>query len=56
MINKALIEMRKAFALHIAGDQHLATIIHHGVNDWNERSTKLIEQLVSTMRWSQKTV
>jgi hypothetical protein len=34
--NKALIEMRKAFALHIAGDQHLATIIHHGVNDWND--------------------
>ncbi len=34
--DKALIEMRKAFALHIAGDQHLATIIHHGVNDWND--------------------
>ena len=34
--NKALIEMRKAFALHIAGDQHLATIIRHGVNDWND--------------------
>jgi len=34
--DKALIEMRKAFALHIAGDQHLGTIIHHGVNDWND--------------------
>ncbi len=34
--NEALIEMRKAFALHIAGDQHLGTIIHHGVNDWND--------------------
>lgn len=34
--NKALIEMRKAFALHIAGDQHLGTIIHHGVNAWND--------------------
>jgi phosphodiesterase/alkaline phosphatase D-like protein len=34
--NKALMAMRKAFALHIAGDQHLATIIHHGVNDWND--------------------
>jgi hypothetical protein len=34
--NRALIEMRKAFALHIAGDQHLGTIIHHGVNDWND--------------------
>ncbi len=34
--NQALIEMRKAFAVHIAGDQHLGTIIHHGVNDWND--------------------
>ncbi len=34
--NKALIEMRKAFAFHLAGDQHLATIIRHGVNDWND--------------------
>ena len=34
--NKALIEMRKAFALHLAGDQHLGTIIHHGVNEWND--------------------
>jgi len=34
--NKALMEMRKAFALHIAGDQHLATIIHHGVNNYND--------------------
>ena len=34
--NKALLEMRKAFALHIAGDQHLATIIHHGVTHWND--------------------
>ncbi|MFH1922375.1 MAG: alkaline phosphatase D family protein, partial [Planctomycetota bacterium] len=30
--NKALAEIRKAFALHIAGDQHLATIIHHGID------------------------
>lgn len=34
--NNAIMAMRKAFALHIAGDQHLATIIHHGVNDWND--------------------
>lgn len=34
--NQALIEMRKAFALHIAGDQHLGTILHHGVNAWND--------------------
>ncbi len=34
--NQALAEMRKAFALHIAGDQHLGTVIHHGIDDWND--------------------
>ncbi len=34
--NKALAEIRKAFAPHIAGDQHLATIMHHGIDDWND--------------------
>lgn len=34
--NKALAEMRRAFAFHLAGDQHLATIIHHGIDDWND--------------------
>jgi len=33
---KALSEIRKAFAIHIAGDQHLATIFHHGIDDWND--------------------
>ena len=34
--NKALREMRKGFAFHIAGDQHLATVIHHGVDEWGD--------------------
>ncbi len=34
--NRALAIMRKAFALHICGDQHLATVIHHGIDDWND--------------------
>ena len=34
--NKALAEIRKAFAVHIAGDQHLATIMHHGIDDWED--------------------
>lgn len=34
--NRALAEMRRAFAFHIAGDQHLATIIHHGIDDFND--------------------
>ena len=34
--NKALKEIRKSYALMIAGDQHLATVIHHGVDEWND--------------------
>ena len=34
--NKALAEMRKALAFHICGDQHLGTIIHHGIDDWDD--------------------
>ena len=33
---RALSLLRKAFAFHLCGDQHLATIIHHGVDDWND--------------------
>ncbi|TWU06362.1 hypothetical protein [Stieleria varia] len=31
--NRALRSLRKAFAFHYAGDQHLATIFHHGVDE-----------------------
>ncbi len=34
--NKALAEMRRGFAVHIAGDQHLGTIFHHGIDDWED--------------------
>ena len=33
---EALREMRRCFAFHMAGDQHIATVIHHGVNDWED--------------------
>ncbi len=33
---RALREIRRFFGFHIAGDQHLATVIHHGVNDWED--------------------
>lgn len=32
----ALREIRKGFAFMLAGDQHLGTLIHHGVDDWND--------------------
>ena len=28
--------MRKGFAFHYAGDQHLPSIVHHGVETWND--------------------
>ncbi len=34
--NKAIAALRRAHAVHVAGDQHLATIFHHGVDDWND--------------------
>jgi hypothetical protein len=34
--DKALETIRKSFAFMLAGDQHLATVIHQGVNDWND--------------------
>ncbi len=34
--NKALAEMRRSFSVHIAGDQHLGTIFHHGIDDWED--------------------
>ncbi|MEM8954104.1 MAG: hypothetical protein AAGD22_08145 [Verrucomicrobiota bacterium] len=29
-------EMRRCFSFHLAGDQHLATVIHHGLNSWED--------------------
>ena len=34
--NKAIAALRKAFAFHYAGDQHLATVFHHGVDEWRD--------------------
>jgi len=33
---RALSEIRRCFGFHIAGDQHLATVIHHGINNWED--------------------
>ena len=34
--NKALREIRKSSAVMIAGDQHLASVFHQGVEEWND--------------------
>ena len=31
--NRAISALRKAYAFHFAGDQHLATIFHHGIDE-----------------------
>ncbi len=34
--NRALRLMRKGFAFHISGDQHLGSTIQYGIDDWND--------------------
>ena len=34
--SKALHELRRGFAFMIGGDQHLATIVHHGIDTWGD--------------------
>lgn len=34
--NKAIDALRKGFVFHLAGDQHLASIVHHGVDEWGD--------------------
>ncbi|MBR9998729.1 MAG: alkaline phosphatase D family protein, partial [Cyclobacteriaceae bacterium] len=34
--NRALKELRKGFAFMIAGDQHLGSVVHHGVENWED--------------------
>lgn len=34
--NRALATLRKSFAFHIAGDQHLATIFQHGIDEFRD--------------------
>lgn len=34
--NKALIEMRKARATHLCGDQHLAVVVKHGIKEFRD--------------------
>ena len=34
--NRALEEIRRAFAVHVAGDQHLPSLLQHGVDDYRD--------------------
>lgn len=39
--NKALGEMRRGFAVHICGDQHLGSTVQYGVDDWHDAAFAL---------------
>jgi hypothetical protein len=34
--NRAVDLMRRCFAFHISGDQHLASVVHYGIDTWND--------------------
>ncbi len=51
--NKAIYEIRKAFAVHLAGDQHLGSIFHHGIDEWNDSFYSLCVPSIANyyLRW-----
>jgi len=56
--NAALREMRRAFAVHIAGDQHLGSTVQYGVESWKDAGWALCVPSISNYwprRWFPKT-
>lgn len=51
--NAALREMRKAFAFHIAGDQHLPAVVHYGIDEHRDAGYVFAGPAVNTgyPRW-----
>lgn len=49
----ALAEIRKGFATMLAGDQHLATLIHHGVNNFRDAGVSFVSPSIVNyyVRW-----
>jgi hypothetical protein len=46
--------LRKAFAFHIAGDQHLGSTIHYGIDDWGDAGYSICVPSISNYfprRW-----
>ena len=56
--NKALREMRRGFAFHLAGDQHLGSMVQYGVEEWNDASFAFCVPAISNIwprRWCPST-
>ncbi|MCD4768813.1 MAG: alkaline phosphatase D family protein [Bacteroidales bacterium] len=52
--NEALKRIRKAFAVHIAGDQHLGSTIQYGIDEWRDAGYALCVPSISNVwprRW-----
>lgn len=51
--DKALKEMRKCFAVHLAGDQHLPAVVHYGIDDFKDAGVAFAGPAVNTgyPRW-----
>jgi alkaline phosphatase D len=52
--NRALGELRKGFTFMIAGDQHLGTVVHHGIDEWEDAGVSLCVPSVANVwprRW-----
>ncbi|MDE0104010.1 MAG: alkaline phosphatase D family protein [Bryobacterales bacterium] len=52
--NRALRLLRKASAVHIAGDQHLGSTVQYGIEDWNDASWAICVPSVANIfprRW-----
>jgi len=55
--NKAVKTIRKGFAFHIAGDQHLASFTQYGINEWRSSSYAFCVPSISNIwprRWYPK--
>jgi len=50
---KALHEIRRGFATMLCGDQHLGTVIHHGIDDFNDAGYSLCVPSIANLylRW-----
>lgn len=52
--NRALRSMRKCLAVHIAGDQHLASTVQYGIDNWNDGPFAICTPAISNIfprRW-----
>ncbi len=51
--NKALREIRKGFGFMIGGDQHLGTVMQHGIDDWGDAGYSFCVPAIANLypRW-----